>query len=84
MYSQVAADGAIHSSAIPTVLRDVRNEFLSASRAKLEYGVVVDTRTWRVDESATKALRVEVAASRGWCEVPKVQRYSVVASPVED
>jgi len=26
----------------------------------------------------------DATASRGWCEVPKVQRYSVVASPVED
>ena len=55
------------------VLRDVRNEFLSAPRAKLDYGVIVDTKTWRVDETATKMLRAEMAASRGWREVPKVQ-----------
>src|SRR6185295_7844391 len=66
------------------VLRDVRNEFLSAKQAKLDYGVVVNTETWRVDHNATKALRARIAASRGWREVPKVQRYSVVASPVED
>ena len=56
------------------VLRDVRNEFFSASRAKSDYGVVVDKKTWRVDENATKAMRAEMAASRGWGEVPKVQR----------
>ena len=36
------------------VLRDVRNEFLSAARAKADYGVIVDTTTWRVDEAATR------------------------------
>ena len=55
------------------VLRDVRNEFLSAPRAKSDYGVIVDTKTWCVDETATKMLRAEMAASRGWREVPKVQ-----------
>jgi N-methylhydantoinase B len=58
------------------VLRDVRNEFLSAHRAKSEYGVIVDTKTWRVDETATKMMRAEIAASRGWREVPKVRRQA--------
>jgi N-methylhydantoinase B len=60
------------------VLRDVRNEFLSAARAKLDYGVIVDTKTWRVDENATKMLRAEIAATRRWREVPKVQRQEPV------
>jgi N-methylhydantoinase B len=57
------------------VLRDVRNEFLSAARAKADYGVILDTKTWRVDEAATSKLRAEIAAARGWREVPKVQWY---------
>ena len=55
------------------VLRDVRNEFLSAARAKADYGVIVDTKTWRVDEAETTRLRAEIAAARRWREVPKVQ-----------
>jgi N-methylhydantoinase B len=55
------------------VLRDVRNEYLSAARAKADYGVIVDTAAWRVDETATRKLRAEIAAARGWREVPKVQ-----------
>jgi N-methylhydantoinase B len=55
------------------VLRDVRNEFLSADRAKSDYGVVVDTATWRVDAEATERLRTEIGNARGWCDVPKVQ-----------
>jgi N-methylhydantoinase B len=57
------------------VLRDVRNELLSAARAKADYGVLVDTETWRVDETATRKLRAEIAAARQWREVPKVQRH---------
>ena len=55
------------------VLRDVRNEFLSAARAKADYGVIVNTKIWHVDEAATRRLRGEIAAARGWREVPKVQ-----------
>jgi N-methylhydantoinase B len=55
------------------VLRDVRNEFLSAERARADYGVVVDTMAWRVDAAATEKLRAEIRAARGWHEVPKVQ-----------
>ena len=43
------------------VLRDVRNEVLSAARAKADYGVIVDTAAWRVDEAATKKLRAEIS-----------------------
>jgi len=55
------------------VLNDVRNEFLSAARAKADYGVIVDTQRWRVDEAATERLRSEMRVARGWREVPKVQ-----------
>ena len=61
------------------VLRDVRNEYLSAERAKLDYGVIVDTKSWRVDAAATKQLRTEIAAARGWREAPKVQWHDPVA-----
>jgi N-methylhydantoinase B len=60
------------------VLRDVRNEFLSAERAKSDYGVVVDTGTWRIDAAATEKLRAEIRAARGWREVPKVQWHDPV------
>jgi N-methylhydantoinase B len=61
------------------VLRDVRNEFLSAARARSDYGVVVDTKVWRVDEAATTQLRAELRATRGWREVPKVQWHDPMA-----
>jgi N-methylhydantoinase B len=55
------------------VLKDVRNEFLSAEKAAADYGVVVDTRTWVVDEKATVAARAAIRRDRDWSEVPKVQ-----------
>jgi N-methylhydantoinase B len=61
------------------VLRDVRNEFLSAERARADYGVIVDTQTWRVDAAATDRLRAEIRAARGWHEVPKVQWHDPMA-----
>jgi N-methylhydantoinase B len=60
------------------VLRDVRNEYISASRAQSDYGVVVDTKVWRVDDAATTKLRAEIRAARGWREVPKVQWHDPV------
>jgi N-methylhydantoinase B len=61
------------------VLRDVRNEFLSAERARSDYGVVIDTATWRVDEGATERLRAEIRDARGWREAPKVQWHEPAA-----
>ena len=46
------------------VLRDVRNEYVSAESAHDDYGVVIDTRAWAVDEAATEALRSELRAKR--------------------
>jgi N-methylhydantoinase B len=39
------------------VLDDVRNGYVTAEAAKADYGVVVDTQNWIVDEAATKKLR---------------------------
>ena len=58
-----------------SVLRDVRNELLSPRKAVADYGVVIDTTTWTVDAAATARCRAEIAAARGWTEVPKVQRH---------
>jgi N-methylhydantoinase B len=55
------------------VLKDVRNEFLSAAKAQADYGVVIDVETWTVDAAATKRRRADIAKRRGWTEVPKVQ-----------
>ena len=57
------------------VLKDVRNELLNPAKAAAEYGVIIDTKRWTVDESATREQRVEIATRRGWREVPKVQRH---------
>ena len=46
------------------VLRDVRNEYVSAESARDDYGVVVDTATWTVDEAATEARRDALRAGR--------------------
>jgi N-methylhydantoinase B len=56
------------------VLRDVRNEKVSPAAARREYGVVIDTAAWVVDEAATARLREEIRARRGWSDVPAVQR----------
>ena len=61
------------------VLRDVRNEFLSAARAQADYGVIVDTEAWRVEEAATEKLRAEIRSARGWREMPKVQWHEPAA-----
>jgi N-methylhydantoinase B len=55
------------------VLKDVRNELLSPARAAADYGVVVDTARWTVDEAATKRGREEIRKTRGWHGVPTVQ-----------
>jgi N-methylhydantoinase B len=57
----------------------VRNEFLSPQKAEADYGVVIDTKTWRVDETATKKQRDAIRTKRGWREVPKVQWHDPIA-----
>jgi N-methylhydantoinase B len=56
------------------VLKDVRNEFVSVTAARAEYGVVVDTESWTVDEAATARLRADLRAERGWTEPPFIDR----------
>ena len=56
------------------VLRDVRNEMISADTARRDYGVAVDIDTWSIDESETKKLRKAIEQARGWTEVPSVLR----------
>jgi N-methylhydantoinase B len=46
------------------VLRDVRNELVSAALAAEEYGVVVDTAAWQVDDAATEARRADIRGRR--------------------
>ena len=52
------------------VLRDVRNELVSPAAAEREYGVVIDTERWRVDEAATARLREQRRAARGGPRTP--------------
>jgi N-methylhydantoinase B len=54
------------------VLKDVRNELISPAVAAQEYGVVVDTHNWKIDDAATQRRRAEIRAARGWSETPKV------------
>ncbi len=42
---------------IAAVEQDVLDEYVSPDKAKQDYGVVVDSKTLKVDESATQALR---------------------------
>ena len=42
------------------VLLDVREEFITADSARGDYGVVVDSKAWKVDAKATEALRREM------------------------
>ena len=54
------------------VLCDVRNELVSPTAAERDYGVVVDTGRWTVDEAATARLRAERRAAQTGREVPFV------------
>ena len=55
------------------VMKDIRNELLSPEKARADYGVIVDTRTWTVDAGATQQARAEIRRRRGWTSVPVVQ-----------
>lgn len=44
------------------VLRDVLDDFVSVQAARDDYGVVIDTGRWQVDEQATKELRSKQAS----------------------
>jgi N-methylhydantoinase B len=60
------------------VLRDVRNELLSPGKAEADYGVVIDTTRWLVDDTATQQRRAGIREARGWSTAPKVQRHDPI------
>jgi hypothetical protein len=53
---------------------------LSREKAAADYGVVVDTQRWVVDEPATKRRREELRKRRGWRATPKVQWLDPIPS----
>ncbi|MGI9480391.1 MAG: hydantoinase B/oxoprolinase family protein, partial [Hyphomicrobiaceae bacterium] len=63
------------------VLRDVRNEFLSAAKAEADYGVVVDTAAGQVDAAATTKRRDAIRRARNWSKAPAVSRGRSPATP---
>ena len=56
------------------VLRDVRNEFVSLASARDDYGVIIDTAAWRIDEEATRQRRAALRAARGAAPLPMIAR----------
>jgi N-methylhydantoinase B len=46
------------------VLGDVRNGYVGLDRARLDYGVVIEPGTWRIDGRATSALQAEMRRNR--------------------
>jgi N-methylhydantoinase B len=63
------------------VLRDVRNEFVSISAARADYGVVILGDPLRVDAAATRAERDKQRSRRGWSETPAVVREVPLTAP---
>ncbi|WP_291295397.1 hydantoinase B/oxoprolinase family protein [Elioraea sp.] len=63
------------------VLRDVRNELLSVTKAAADYGVVITAGA--VDVAATARMRAEHRARRGWHEPPKVLRTDPMPQAAE-
>ncbi|MBI4184512.1 MAG: hydantoinase B/oxoprolinase family protein [Proteobacteria bacterium] len=66
------------------VLKDVRNEFVSAESARERYGVVLDPERWTVDEAATAALRAALRARRGWTKPPFITRGPLPAGAIPE
>ena len=56
------------------VLSDIRNEYVTAMLAREQYGVVVDTQTWHVDDEKTAQLRRAMRVRRAWSKPPFVDR----------
>jgi N-methylhydantoinase B/oxoprolinase/acetone carboxylase alpha subunit len=50
---------------VTTVLNDVLDEYISLETAGNVYGVVIDPKTLKVDESATQALRAKLLQANG-------------------
>lgn len=63
------------------VLNDVRNELVSVESARSDYGVVVDTAAWKVDDAATRRLRAELRARRGSGPLPRIARVASFRPP---
>jgi N-methylhydantoinase B len=61
------------------VLKDVRNELVSPAKAAADYGVVIDTARWVVEEAATTRQRAAIAKRRNWRGVPRVLRQDPLA-----
>jgi N-methylhydantoinase B len=49
--------GAPWERSVASVLADVLDGYVSVEAARRDYGVVIDTRSWTVDDKATKAER---------------------------
>ena len=54
------------------VVRDLRNELISPESARRDYGVVVNTSAWTVDETETRRLRERMRARRGGFVAPAI------------
>jgi N-methylhydantoinase B len=54
------------------VVRDLRNELISPESARRDYGVVVDTSAWTVNETETRRLRERMRARRGGFVSPAI------------
>ena len=52
------------------VALDVRNELVSCKKARVQYGVLVDTKTWTADIRATEKLRTNLREKRNWQKSP--------------
>jgi N-methylhydantoinase B len=59
---------------VERVLSDVRNEYVSPEMARVQYGVVIDSVAWSVDEDATADLRSKLRARPGTAPLPFVDR----------
>ena len=60
------------------VLRDVRNELVSPAAAERDYGVIVDTERWQVDEVATERLREQRQLRRIGDEASPVRKHGIL------
>ena len=54
------------------VLRDVRNELVSITSAKNDYGVIIDNELIKVDSNKTNALRKTMREKRAGAKLPFV------------
>jgi hypothetical protein len=62
------------------VLHDVRNGLVSPDGARRDYGVVIDTESWTVDEESTVRLRADLRDARGDVPPSEVSRDDEVGA----